>query len=59
MLLSQDRLAAIVLGPSVGIPLSFSGLSPALLLAFLVFFSLGFALYAAIYAAAGSLLVAA
>jgi ABC-2 type transport system permease protein len=56
VLLSQDRLAAWLLGPSVGIPLSLSGLSPGLLLAFLVFFALGFTLYAAIYAAAGSLL---
>ena len=56
VLLSQDRLAALFLGPTAGVPLTLSGLSPALLLAFLVFFALGFALYAAIYAAAGSLL---
>jgi ABC-2 type transport system permease protein len=56
VLVFQDRLAALVLGPSVGIPISLSGLSPGLLLAFLVFFALGFTLYAAIYAAAGSLL---
>jgi ABC-2 type transport system permease protein len=56
VLLSQDRLASVVLGSSSAIPLSFSGLSPALLVAFLAFFALGFALYAAIYAAAGSLL---
>lgn len=56
VLVSQDRLAAWLLGPTVGVPLTLSGLSPGLLLAFLVFFTLGFALYAAIYAAAGSLL---
>ena len=56
VLLFQDRLAAWLLGPTVGVPLTLSGLSPGLLLAFLVYFALGFALYAAIYAAAGSLL---
>jgi ABC-2 type transport system permease protein len=56
VLLSQDRLATVVLGSASAIPLSFTGLSPTLLVAFLAFFALGFALYAAIYAAAGSLL---
>jgi ABC-2 type transport system permease protein len=54
ILLLQDRLAVIALGPSgAGEPLV--GLSMPLLAAFLLFFVLGFALYALIYAAAGSL----
>ena len=54
-LLLEDRLATILLGPGAGVSLSLEALSPTLLLAFLVFYTLGFALYALIYAAAGSL----
>ena len=54
-LLLEDRIASAVLGPDAGIATSLQALSPALLLAFAVFYSLGFALYALIYAAAGSL----
>jgi ABC-2 type transport system permease protein len=54
ILLIQDRLAVLALGPSgSGEPLV--GLTLPLLGAFLLFFVLGFALYALIYAAAGSL----
>jgi ABC-2 type transport system permease protein len=58
-------LAALLLSGSIGNALlgadpsggtSLRGLSPGLVLAFLVYFSLGFALYAAMYAGAGSLL---
>ena len=54
-LLLEDRIASAVLGPSAGIAPSLQALSPALLLAFGVFYTLGFALYSLIYAAAGSL----
>jgi len=54
ILLIQDRLAVLALGPSgSGEPLV--GLTLPLLGAFMLFFVLGFALYALIYAAAGSL----
>jgi ABC-2 type transport system permease protein len=51
----EDPLATAVLGPGPSVALSLSGLSPALLVAFLVWFALGFVLYGLIYAAAGSL----
>ena len=54
-LLLEDRIATLLLGPDAGIAPSLKALSPALLLAFGVFYTLGFALYALIYAAAGSL----
>lgn len=54
-LLFEDRIASAVLGPDAGIATSLQALSPALLLAFGVYYALGFALYSLIYAAAGSL----
>jgi ABC-2 type transport system permease protein len=51
----EDPLATAVLGPGPTVALSLSGLSPALLVAFLVWFALGFTLFGLIYAAAGSL----
>ncbi len=54
-LLLEDRLATFLLGPDAGIAPSLASLSPALLLAFGVYYTLGFALYSLIYAAAGSL----
>ena len=54
ILLLQDRLAVLALGPSgAGEPLV--GLTLPLLGIFLLFFVLGFTLYALVYAAAGSL----
>ena len=55
-LLLSGRLAASILGTGDSAAPSLGGLSPGLLLAFLVYFVLGFALYAAMYAGAGSLL---
>jgi ABC-2 type transport system permease protein len=54
-LLVEDRIAVALLGPSDGIAPSLTALSPGLLLAFGVYYTLGFALYSLIYAAAGSL----
>jgi ABC-2 type transport system permease protein len=54
-LLLEDRLATALLGPEAGIAPSLRSLSPTLLLAFGVYYTLGFALYSLIYAAAGSL----
>ena len=54
-LLVEDRIATAILGPAAGIAPSLTALSPALLLAFGVYYTLGFALYSLIYAAAGSL----
>ena len=54
-LLLEDRIATALLGPGAGIAPSLRALSPALLLAFGVYYALGFALYSMIYAAAGSL----
>ena len=54
-LLLEDRIATSILGPDAGIAPSLKALSPTLLLAFGVFYTLGFALYSLIYAAAGSL----
>lgn len=55
VLLIQDRLARLVLGPGSAADTPLVGLSVPLLLAFLLFFILGFAFYALIYAAVGSL----
>jgi ABC-2 type transport system permease protein len=55
VLLLEDRIAQLILGPGESVTPSLSGLSPVLLLAFVAFFILGFALYAAIYAGVGSL----
>lgn len=54
-LLVEDRIATAILGPEAGIAPSLQALSPMLLLAFGVYYTLGFALYSLIYAAAGSL----
>ena len=54
-LLLEDRIATALLGPDAGIATSLQALSPTLLIAFGVYYTLGFALYALIYAAAGSL----
>ena len=54
-LLLEDRIAAVVLGPGAEIAPSLGSLSPSLLLAFGVYYTLGFALYSLVYAAAGSL----
>jgi ABC-2 type transport system permease protein len=54
-LLLEDRIATALLGPDAGIAPSLKALSPTLLLAFGVYYTLGFALYSLIYAAAGSL----
>src|SRR6476620_11931784 len=54
-LLIESQLATALLGPSAGISPSLKALSPALLLAFGVYYVLGFALYSLVYAAAGSL----
>jgi ABC-2 type transport system permease protein len=52
-LLAQGQVAAIVFGEAAGtLP---SGLSPAILVSFAVFFVLGFLLYAVLFATAGSL----
>ncbi|MBA2380719.1 MAG: ABC transporter permease, partial [Chloroflexi bacterium] len=44
-LLLEDRIASALLGPSAGISTSLKALSPTLLLAFGVYYTLGFALY--------------
>ena len=54
-LLAENQIATVVLGPAAGISPSLKALSPTLLLAFGVYYTLGFALYSLIYAAAGSL----
>jgi ABC-2 type transport system permease protein len=54
-LLAENQIATILLGPAAGIAPSLKALSPGLLLAFGVYYTLGFALYSLIYAAAGSL----
>ncbi|MCI0347578.1 MAG: ABC transporter permease [Chloroflexi bacterium] len=51
----QDQMSAMMFGPAGAISPSLSALTPALLLAFGLFFVLGFLLYSLIYAAAGSL----
>lgn len=55
ILLVQDSLADLLLGPSGAAQGPLFGLTVPLLLAFLAAFLLGFALYALVYAAAGSL----
>jgi ABC-2 type transport system permease protein len=54
-LLLQDQIADALLGPTGGMELSLSALTPGLLAAYGGFWILGFLLYALIYAAAGSL----
>jgi ABC-2 type transport system permease protein len=54
-LLLEDRIGTALLGPDGGVAPSLSALSPGLLLAFGLFYTLGFALYSLVYAAAGSL----
>jgi ABC-2 type transport system permease protein len=54
-ILIEDPLARRLFGPGGPVVPALAGLSPGLLGAFLVFFTLGFVLYALIYAAAGSL----
>lgn len=56
MVLVSGRLGDAILGNDPTSASSLAGLSPGLILAFLVYFVLGFALYAAMYAGAGSLL---
>jgi ABC-2 type transport system permease protein len=55
VLLAQDRLAELLIGPSGPGDGPLGGLTISLLLAFLVCFLLGFSLYALVYAAVGSL----
>ena len=54
-LILQDPIAVALMGPGTSVAPSLAGLSPGLILAFLVYFTLGFVLYALIYASAGSL----
>ena len=54
-LLTEDRIAAVVLGSGSLTGMSLSVLTPTLLLAYGGFWILGFILYSLIYAAAGSL----
>ncbi|HYO42932.1 MAG TPA: ABC transporter permease [Candidatus Limnocylindrales bacterium] len=56
MMVLSGQVGNAMLGEDPGAATSLAGLSPGLLLAFLVYFVLGFALYAALYAGAGSLL---
>ena len=56
MLLLSGQLGNAILGEDPTAATSLAGLSPGLVLAFLVYFVLGFALYASLYAGAGSLL---
>jgi ABC-2 type transport system permease protein len=55
-LLASGEIGNRVLGADAATAPSLAGLSPGLLAAFLVYFTLGFGLYAAMYAGAGSLL---
>ena len=55
-LLASGEIGNQVLGADAASAPSLAGLSPGLLAAFLVYFTLGFGLYAAMYAGAGSLL---
>jgi len=55
-LLASGEIGNQLIGPEAGTAPSLAGLSPGLLAAFLVYFTLGFGLYAAMYAGAGSLL---
>ncbi len=56
MMVVSGQAGNMMLGEDPGAATSLAGLSPGLILAFLVYFVLGFALYAALYAGAGSLL---
>lgn len=56
MMVASGQLGNALLGEDPTAATSLAGLSPGLLLAFLVYFVLGFALYASLYAGAGSLL---
>ena len=56
ILMASGEIGNQILGPDQTAAPSLAGLSPGLLGAFLVYFTLGFALYAALYAGAGSLL---
>jgi ABC-2 type transport system permease protein len=52
-LLAQDPIHKVVLGTGTGTP--FGGLSPSVLIVFVIFFVLGFLLYSLLYAALGSM----
>lgn len=56
MMVLSGQVGNATLGEDPTAATSLAGLSPGLILAFLVYFVLGFALYAALYAGAGSLL---
>ena len=55
-LLASGEIGNQILGADAATAPALAGLSPGLLAAFLVYFTLGFGLYAALYAGAGSLL---
>ena len=56
VMVASGRLGNAVFGEDPTAATSLAGLSPGLVAAFLVYFTLGFALYASLYAGAGSLL---
>jgi ABC-2 type transport system permease protein len=56
VMVTSGRLGNAVFGEDPTAATSLAGLTPGLIAAFLVYFTLGFALYAALYGAAGSLL---
>ncbi len=56
VMVASGRLGNLAFGEDPTAATSLAGLSPGLVAAFLVYFTLGFALYAALYGAAGSLL---
>jgi ABC-2 type transport system permease protein len=56
VMVASGRLGNAVFGEDPTAATSLAGLSPGLVAAFLVYFTLGFGLYAALYAGAGSLL---
>ena len=56
VMVASGRLGNAVFGEDPSAATSLAGLSPGLVAAFLVYFTLGFGLYAALYAGAGSLL---
>jgi len=55
-MVASGQIGNAVLGDDQTAASSLAGLSPGIVAAFLLYFTLGFALYAAMYAAAGSLL---
>ena len=55
-MVASGQIGNAVLGADETAATSLAGLSPGILVAFLLYFTLGFALYAALYAGAGSLL---